>query len=196
MTLFDKDFWSTRYKTNDTGWDLGMVSPPIQKYVDSLGDKSMSILIPGGGNCYEIEYLFQKGFLNTHLVDISPEPVENIIARNPLMDTSKLQCGDFFEHEGHYDLIIEQTFFCALDPSLRSGYVKQMHHLLKPGGKMAGVLFDAPLNDDKPPFGGSAEAYMKLFSPFFYIQKMEPCYNSIPTRAGRELFIEFSAKEL
>jgi len=145
MTLFDKDFWSTRYKTNDTGWDLGMVSPPIQKYVDSLGDKSMSILIPGGGNCYEIEYLFQKGFLNTHLVDISPEPVENIIARNPLMDTSKLQCGDFFEHEGHYDLIIEQTFFCALDPSLRSGYVKQMHHLLKPGGKMAGVLFDAPL---------------------------------------------------
>lgn len=194
MTSFDKDFWRTRYQTNDIGWDLGTVSPPIKTYIDSLVDTSIKILIPGGGNCYEIEYLNEKGFLNTYLVDISSEPIENIRSRNPLIDASKLICGDFFEHTGQYDLILEQTFFCALHPSLRPNYVKQMHALLKPGGKIVGLLFDAPLNDDKPPFGGNREEYMQLFSTFFHIQKMEPCYNSIPPRAGREFFVEFSVK--
>ena len=54
----------------------------------------------------------------------------------------KVLHGDFFDHAGVYNLIIEQTFFCALDPSLRGSYVEKMHSLLADGGKIAGVLFD------------------------------------------------------
>lgn len=196
MNRFDKEFWNSKYINQDTGWDMGMVSPPIKHYMDSIDDYTLKILIPGGGNCYEIEYLFQKGFKNTYLLDICPEPIENCVLRNPQIDASKLLCGDFFEHQGQYDLILEQTFFCALDPSYRERYLKQVHQLLKPGGKLVGVLFDAPLNVDKPPFGGNMEEYYKLFSTLFSINKMELCYNSIPARAGRELFIEFVAKPL
>ena len=51
--------------------------------------------------------------------------------------------GDFFEHTGQYDLIIEQTFFCAIDPKLREKYVAQSSALLKPSGKIIGVLTPA-----------------------------------------------------
>jgi methyl halide transferase len=194
MTLFDKYFWDNRYKTNDIGWDLGAVSPPIQTYVETLTDTSLKILIPGGGNSYELEFLIEKGFKQSFVLDISPLPLANIAKRNPSIPTNHLLCGDFFEHSGLYDIIFEQTFFCALDPILRQAYVKQMHRLLKPGGKLVGLLFDAPLNDDKPPFGGNADEYKLLFSDVFEIRKMEPCTNSIQPRMGRELFIEFIAR--
>ncbi len=194
MALFDKHFWDNRYKTNDIGWDLGAVSPPIQTYIETLTDTSLKILIPGGGNSYELEFLIEKGFKQSFVLDISPLPLANIAKRNPTIPTQQLLCGDFFEHEGLYDIIIEQTFFCALDPTLRQLYVKQMHRLLKPGGKLVGLLFDAPLNDDNPPFGGNAEVYKLLFADLFEISKMEPCSNSIQPRMGRELFIEFIAR--
>lgn len=62
-----------------------------------------------------------------------------------------------------------------------------MVELLKPDGYLVGLLFNIPLNDDRPPFGGKLAEYRKLFSDYFDIQKMEIAYNSIPERQGSEL---------
>lgn len=96
---------------------------------------------------------------------------------------------DFFELTGKFDLILEQTFFCALNPILRSKYVVKMHQLLAEEGSLVGVLFNEPLYDDHPPFGGGKALYKSLFQKLFHIKKMELCYNSIAPRQGRELFI-------
>ncbi|MCS7037470.1 MAG: SAM-dependent methyltransferase, partial [Saprospiraceae bacterium] len=53
---------------------------------------------------------------------------------------------------------------------------------------LAGVLFDRDF-EGGPPFGGHAEEYRALFEPLFRIHTLEPCYNSIPPRAGAEVFI-------
>ncbi len=50
--------------------------------------------------------------------------------------------GDFFKHKGEYELVLEQTFFCAINPSLRKNYVAKMKELLLLNGKLVGVLFD------------------------------------------------------
>ncbi len=100
----------------------------------------------------------------------------------------RLVTGDFFQYEGPFDLILEQTFFCALSPALRKDYALKMHELLTPGGKLAGVLFDKDFGGG-PPFGGYAEEYRALFEPLFRIRTLAPCYNSIPPRAGTEVFI-------
>jgi hypothetical protein len=86
-------------------------------------------------------------------------------------------------------LVIEQTFFCALDPSLRRAYAEKMHEILNPGGRLVGLLFDDPLFSDHPPFGGSKQVYLPYFEDLFEIEVMEKAYNSIAPRAGRELFI-------
>jgi thiopurine S-methyltransferase len=68
-------------------------------------------------------------------------------------------------------------------------YVEKMHELLSKDGQLAGVLFDFPLTEKGPPFGGSQQEYEKLFSEKFEIKKLERCYNSIKPREGSELFI-------
>ena len=92
------------------------------------------------------------------------------------------------------DLIVEQTFFCAINPSLRKAYAKKMHELLNKKGKLVGVLFNDVLNTDKPPFGGNKEEYISYFNPYFNFKTFDVCYNSIKPRANRELFINFEKK--
>ncbi|MBK6832429.1 MAG: SAM-dependent methyltransferase [Flavobacteriales bacterium] len=185
----DRYFWETRYSSGDTGWDLGAPSTPLKEYLDQLTNTELRILIPGSGRAYEAEYAHILGFSNVFVIDLTDGPFNDLIARCPSFPKEHMIVGDFFKHEGIYDLIIEQTFFCAIDPSLRSRYVERMHHLLAPGGKLVGVLFDDPLNKDKPPFGGHRADYLPLFGKHFSQVTMEPCYNSIAPRAGRELWL-------
>lgn len=194
MKNLDKKFWNDRYINNETGWDLGNISTPIKEYIDQLTDKTIKILIPGCGNAHEAEYAFKKGFSNLFLIDLSPLALQNFKERVPDFPNNHLICDDYFNHSNSYDLIIEQTFFCAIDPKLRNQYAKHTAKLLNKNGKLVGLLFDDKLNDDKPPFGGSKSEYIKIFEPYFKLNKFEKAYNSIPPRKGRELFINISKK--
>lgn len=187
-TAFDQSYWESRYNQQETPWDVGEITTPLKEYIDHLTSTSKKVLIPGGGNSYEAEYIFKKGFSNTTVVDISHQPLENIKERILTFPSQNLICDDFFKHKGSYDLILEQTFFCALHPDKRAAYAKKMSELLVPGGKLVGVLFDADF-EGGPPFGGHKEEYLRYFLPYFKIKTFETCYNSIPPRAGRELFI-------
>lgn len=192
----NKEYWQQRYLNHQTGWDLGGVSPPIAAYADQLEQKDLKILLPGAGRGYEAEYLYLKGFKDLTVVDIAPYPLERLRERLPAeFAPSRLIEMDFFQfRKGPFDLVLEHTFFCALPPGLRPGYAEKMASLLKPGGKLAGLLFDFPLADDGPPFGGSREEYLRLFQPYFEIRTLEESRNSIPPRAGRELFFIFEKK--
>jgi len=187
----DQEFWSQKYQSNQLGWDIGEVSPPIKAYIDQLIDKDVSILIPGAGNAYEAAYLLEQGFKNVKVLDIAEEPLANLKERVPAFPKQQMLQEDFFIHEGQYDLIFEQTFFCALDPSLRVDYIDKMKSLLKPKGKLVGLLFDFRLDSVGPPFGGSEDAYTIDFKKRFRLKTLAPCYNSIKPRLGKELFIIF-----
>jgi hypothetical protein len=189
MENLSDQYWNNRYETNDFGWDIGGVSEPLRKYIEQLDNKNLKILIPGAGNAYEAEFLFNLGFKNVFVLDFAEAPLQNIKKRQPDFPNNQIIQQDFFEHQGQYDLIIEQTFFCAINPTLRARYAKHMYSLLASNGKIVGLLFNDVLNTDKPPFGGNKEDYKKLFKKIFDIKKMEPCYNSIKPREGRELFV-------
>jgi SAM-dependent methyltransferase len=188
MQELNKTYWTNRYLTKQTGWDLGNISSPLKDYIDTIENKKLKILIPGAGNAYEAEYLFSKGFLNTFVLDFSEIPIMEFKNRNPDFPSQNLITEDFFEHIGSYDLIIEQTFFCAIQPVLREKYVEKMSQLLAPNGKLVGLLFSSEFNSEGPPFGGNKEEYEKLFSKKLKIEKMELCKNSVKPRLGNELF--------
>jgi methyl halide transferase len=190
----NKDFWAQRYEQNQTGWDIGYPSTPIKEYIDQLENKDLKILIPGAGNAYEAEYLFQQGFKNTYICDITHQPLTNFKKRNPHFPKEQILQSDFFQLEQKFDLILEQTFFCALPVKERSHYAQKTHELLVPKGILAGLLFNFPLGPDGPPFGGSKEEYLTYFSPYYQIEIFETAYNSIKPRQGNELFIKFRKK--
>lgn len=189
---FDKAYWESRYRERAMGWDIGYISTPLKAYIDQLQDPSIKILVPGAGQGYEAIYLHKQGFRNTYVVDIASLPLQHIKEECPEFPKGQLLETDFFAlSEGGFDLILEQTFFCALDPVLRPQYVEKMSEILRPGGILAGLLFDFPLTSSGPPFGGSLEEYMELFQGKFKIHRLERAHNSIPPRQGKELFFIF-----
>lgn len=183
----DAQYWQSRYENNQAGWDLGTASDPIVEYVNQLLNKDLSILIPGCGNGHEAEYLFKNGFKNVSVIDLAKAPLENFKKRVPDFPDVQLIQGDFFELKQQFDLIIEQTLFCAIDPVLRKAYVQKASELLKPEGKFVGLLFNREF-ESGPPFGGSKEEYLPYFSACFKKIEMEICHNSVLPRKGTELF--------
>lgn len=187
------NYWEERYKKGEIGWDIGTISTPLKDYIDQLSAKDIKILIPGAGNGYEFDYLIANGFKNVFVIDIAASPLKNIANRNPEY-ASHLIHKDFFELEEKFDLVVEQTFFCAISPDMRINYVNKMYEILHPKGKIAGLLFNFPLTEEGPPFGGSVEEYLNLFSDKFGIKTLEKAYNSIKPRQNKELFFIFESK--
>jgi len=190
----NESYWTSRYKSNQLGWDIGYPSPAITHFMDQVQDKKAKILIPGCGNAYEAAYLWEKGFRNIYILDFSAVPLQKFSNNHPDFPKSQLLNMNFFDLKDSFDIVIEQTFFCALDPELRRGYAEKMHELLRPEGYLVGLLFSIPLFEDHPPFGGDKAEYEQLFSDYFKIEKMERAHNSIPERQGSELFVKMKPK--
>ena len=187
----DADYWSQRYQQAQTGWDLGQASPAIRAFFEAENfDKNIKILIPGAGNAHEAAYLWAElGFERVYLCDWAKEPLEAFQEKYPNFPAEQILHLDFFKLEGPFDLILEQTFFCALDPSLRPNYAAKMAELLGPRGRLEGLLFGCFFEQAGPPFGGSSSEYFEYFESYFRKIQLLPCFNSIAPRAGRELWL-------
>ena len=193
-------FWQQRYEQDSIGWDMGQVSPPLKAYIDQLPEsaKDQAILVPGAGNAYEVGYLHEQGFSNVTLVDFAPAPIKAFAERYPDFPAEHLICADFFElspEQYQFDWVLEQTFFCAINPARRDEYVQKMSALLKPNGKLIGLLFNKDFGRQEPPFGGTKNEYQQRFAPYFVIDVMELSDNSHPARQGSELFIKMRVKD-
>lgn len=188
MTAFDEHYWQERWHKGQTGWDIGGPAPAILQHFRSLDDKALSILIPGCGNAYEAKALWDMGFTRITVAEIVAAKAAEL--RERFSDTGiRVLHEDFFRLEGQYDIIVEHTFFCSLSPDLRPAYVQQAHRLLRENGQLTGLLFNRTFEQPGPPFGGSPEEYTALFTPVFRQVSLEPCNNSIPPRAGKELYM-------
>jgi SAM-dependent methyltransferase len=162
--------------------------------LDELTDLDTRILIPGAGRAYEAIYLHRKGFKHVVVCDWVSEAFDVLRQEAPDFPVENLRCLDFFKLEGTFDLILEQTFFCAILPSLREDYVLKVENLIRQQGSLAGLLFSHPFEKAGPPFGGTENEYRKLFSPKFEIIRMEVAKNSILPRSNNELFFQLIKK--
>lgn len=187
--------WSQRYQQGHTGWDIGRAAPALAQYFRQLTDKSLRILVPGAGKGWEVALLHELGFSHAVYLDTAPEAASIFHSNCPDFNPAHIVVGDFFGHQASYDLIVEQTFFCAIPPSMRSDYVQKAHALLRPGGKIVGLLFNHYFEQEGPPYGGSPEEYRQLFGDTFSIKTFEMAHNSIKPRQNREHFVIFQKKQ-
>lgn len=197
METHNSTYWQKRYESGDTPWDIGHGSPALLNYVyNNWSDsKDACILIPGGGRAYEISQLAKNGFGQVFVCDWSESAIAESKRVNPDVPETQFLCQDFFALKGPYDLILEQTFFCAIPPKMRSDYVKKVHQLLQPtNGVLAGVFFDREFEHEGPPHGGSISEYKELFSPYFDIISSGWAEDSIEPRKGSERLIIAKAK--
>lgn len=185
----DSIFWENHHKMGHRPWELGYVSPPLKAYVDQIKNRNIEVLIPGAGQYYEAEYISDLGFKSVTVCDISESAIENIRKKLGNKPNIVYINDNFFNIKGSFDLILEQTFFCSLDPLFREQYVDKIYELLIENGKLAGLLFASEFPFDGPPFGGDKKLYKKLFSRKLHIKSIDMCYNSVKPRKDNELFI-------
>ena len=186
-------YWGDRYKSNTTGWDMKMVSPPLKAYFDQILHKDVKILIPGCGNAYEAEYLVENNFTDVHVLDIAEEPLFNLKQRVNKPSNLHIHNIDFFDLNDKFDLIIEQTFFCSLKPQHRVDYSNKMAELLNEKASLVGLLFDFPFASG-PPYGGNSNEYQSYFKANFHTKTFQRCYNSYYKRFPKELFVNLIKK--
>ena len=191
----DFEYWENIYLNNDIGWDLGGITPYIGKISDEI--KKGKVIILGCGRGYDAVMLAKKGFEVT-AVDFSPSAINflnnlseeqdafvNIIQKNIF------SLGD--NYKNHFDYVIEQTCFCAIDTKRRSEYELLVNKLLKVKGQLIGLWFPIgkEVSEGGPPFGLSIDEIKLLFSKKWSILKEEYSNLSIEKRKNREKIIIF-----
>ncbi|MEC5157323.1 methyltransferase domain-containing protein [Chryseobacterium sp. MP_3.2] len=192
----DANYWERKWQNSETGWDLGQSCPAMEAYIEHYQNPEAKILIPGCGNAYEADFLWNLGYRNITVLDFAPKAVDYLLEKFNGKEGIEVICENFFDHSGSYDLILEQTFFCALPPLMRNNYAHKMHDLLHQKGRLVGVLFNRNFEQNGPPFGGSISEYELIFKNYFQIIKLEKCETSLPARQETEAFINLRKLEL
>ena len=152
--------WQRHYDENDLGWDLGQVAPPFVKLWEEGKLPLGKVLVPGCGRGHEVQFFAENGFAVT-AIDFSAGAVTYL--KNALKERNlegRVLHQDFFSlddtHDGVYDLVIEQTFFCAISPRQRQDYVLNVSRMLKPGGMLVGLFYHTD-KQGGPPYNTTRE---------------------------------------
>ena len=189
----EKDYkcedWQRHYEENDLGWDLGQVAPPFVKLWQEEKLPLGKVLVPGCGRGHEVVFLAENGF-DVTAIDFSSGAVtylKNALKKRNL--EGRILHQDFFSldesHEGVYDLVLEQTFFCAISPKQRRDYVLNVSRILKPGGILVGLFYHTD-EQGGPPYNTTREDIETHFSEKFKIQELYKTTLSSEQRKGKE----------
>ena len=106
-------------------------------------------------------------------MDLSSEATYKIKINNPKVPRSHILNCDFFDlkQSSFFDVIIEQTFFCAIKPSLREKYINKTRSLLTENGKSIGLLFNKKFKIESPPFGGTISIVQNFYFQDYNINR-------------------------
>ena len=189
----EKDYkcedWQRHYEENDLGWDLGQVAPPFVKLWQEEKLLLGKVLVPGCGRGHEVVFLAENGF-DVTAIDFSSGAVtylKNALKKRNL--EGRILHQDFFSldesHEGVYDLVLEQTFFCAISPKQRRDYVLNVSRILKPGGILVGLFYHTD-EQGGPPYNTTREDIEMHFSKKFEIQELDKTSLSAEQRKDKE----------
>jgi len=189
-------FWNDRYASGVTPWDLGEVSEPVRTLVERHFPPQGRVLVPGCGRGWEVVYLTKLGYSVT-AVDFADEAVRFLgeLARESQVQPEILQQDLFLlpaVYNSSFDVLLEQTCFCAIDPSLRSEYEQVAHRILRPGGKLSGVFMELEEPREGPPYSTPPELVRAQFPVSRWrLDSQEPLPRN-PKRPGPEFLAVFT----
>ncbi|MEQ1879250.1 MAG: methyltransferase domain-containing protein, partial [Bdellovibrionia bacterium] len=192
-TVNDEKFWSSVYTDQpNPGWDLQGHSIVLRDILAQLKLPKSRILVLGAGKGHDAAFLAEQGHLVT-AVDVSPNAEASFREKYGAHRNVTYLVQDLFElpekmHHA-YDVVFEQTCYCAIDPLRRAELVGVWRKVLADRGHLLGIFFMQEPKPEGPPFGSTEwELFqrMKKGWDFMYWTRWK---NSIPDRLGRELVV-------
>ncbi|BAC88759.1 methyltransferase domain-containing protein [Gloeobacter violaceus] len=188
-------FWEYRYRGGQDRWDLGQPAPTFVHLLSGSEAPPLgTVAVPGCGRGHDALLFAARGYKVCGF-DFAADAIADAtrLALRAGAAATFLQ-QDLFNlprpFAGLFDLVVEHTCFCAIDPVRREEYVEIVHWLLKPGGELVAIFFAHP-RPGGPPYRTDAGEIERLFSPRFKITALLPAPMSVPSRRGEELFGRF-----
>ena len=184
-------FWDGIYQAEAGGWDLGAPSPPLERLLSTIspppGGGDLAVL--GCGRGHDVRAAARLGWRATG-VDFAPRAIADArtLSTREVTDVHFVR-ADIFDLPpdlGPFDVVLEHTCFCAIDPSARDDYVAVVHRLLRPGGHLVGVFYHHG-REGGPPFDTDADELHTRFGRAFEIVDLAPAPDSPLHRTGSEL---------
>ena len=188
-------FWEDIYRQKKSpGWDLGRPTPVFTQWLKENPGRGQSVCVLGAGNGHDAVAFAKRGYVVT-AVDFAPAAVQKLQRKAKRSKVSMEILGqDMFalrEEKRHsFDLVLEYTTYCAIDPRRRDEYVSLIVDLLKPEGRLIALFF--PMDQDPaigPPFGVRYPEVRERFGHHFHFAREEWPNHSVKTRRFREYFV-------
>jgi methyl halide transferase len=184
---FSKGGWNKLWEERTTPWDLGGPTPMLEYFLKNhckklqLQEKDI-VFVPGCGSGWDLS-LFSPLSGKVLGMDISSEAIAEATRNNGQFPNVTCQLGDFFkypesgEHPKSFKLIYDHTFFCAIKPTQRKEWAKQMENLTEPHGMVLAVIFPMTGADleSGPPFRVTLEDYTSVLGDKFDLSLTEVC---------------------
>lgn len=188
VTPSDAGFWDPLFAADLGGWELGRASPPLADWFQGEDLTGLRALVPGCGRGHEARLLAGLG-ARVDAIDLAPTAIAQAIEATAPGLAIDFQVRDLFAlpRVPTYDLVVEHTCFCAIDPARREEYVEVCADVLRPGGELVGVFY-AHGRPGGPPFTTSADEVRARFGRRFEVLALAPALGSTLVRHGHELF--------
>ena len=135
----DRDFWQQRFAQRQMPWDRGAPGPQI---ADWLADGSLTpglrVVVPGCGSGHDALALAQAGCAVT-AIDYAEAAVrltrERLAAAGVAAEVVQADVL-VWQPDAPFDVVYEQTCWCALHPDDWRAYAAQLQRWLRPGGRL------------------------------------------------------------
>ena len=206
-------YWDDAYREDRDGWDMGTPTPVFTDLLDRLGKDFTSlgaedfaqqeqpprVLIPCSGRGYDALLFAEHGWKVT-AVDFAIEPMQwlRTESERAKLDVEILQ-EDMFtlgrSHPGAFDLLVEYTCVCAIDPARREEFVRFSADVLRVGGIVMALLFPVDGRPGGPPFSIDVDGFKEQMSVAFDCVHESTPETSVKPRLGRERLLVWKKRD-
>lgn len=188
--------WEQLWTEGVAPWDMNGVTPVIAHLLKQNKVRDGQILVPGCGAGHDVVAMasIKRYVVGLDISKTALEQAKELASRSPEVQSVEFLNADFFSYAPPYkfDLIFDYTFFCALEPSLRSKWAAKMAELLALDGEIMTLMFPVDDHEGGPPYSVSVEAYEKVLSPWgFRISSREHDIPSDKSRKGLEILVSW-----
>ncbi|KAL3506951.1 hypothetical protein ACH5RR_032333 [Cinchona calisaya] len=184
------DGWQRCWEQGVTPWDLGQPTPALVHLHKTGALPKGRALIPGCGSGHDVVAIAcpDRYVVGLDLSEVAIEKAKKLSSSSSEEYLEFLKT-DFFTWcpTELFDLIFDYTFFCAIEPEMRSAWAVKIRDLLKPDGELITLIFPISDQEGGPPYKVSVTDYEEVLHPlgFESISVMENDLAVAP-RMGRE----------
>ncbi|KAK9725283.1 hypothetical protein RND81_05G133800 [Saponaria officinalis] len=183
--------WDKCWEEGLSPWDLGKPTPILQHLVRNDILPKGRTLVPGCGSGYDVVTLAspERYVIGLDISESALKKARELALTSPNSSCFSFLQADFFTWNPTelFDLIFDYTFFCAIEPKMRSAWANRMADLLKPDGELITLMFPIDDHDGGPPYKTSVADYETALHPLgFQATSIVENELAVSRRKGRE----------